>query len=164
MQTTPAKSNNPNPDRSSSPISVASVLKRIDFIKLFLVAVLLVLAVIVWSFGRNQIVRPLDNLLTERLCLDHGEEIERISTGYERSNRFGLVDRSEGYCFYGEGPNGEAPITLTIEETLPGPLYRGAKWVGIIIQLGIVSIFLRFTIDPVLDTYRYIRAWFTRDR
>lgn len=130
----------------------------IDPFKLVVVAILVVLALFVWSFGRNQLIRPVDNLLTERLCLDHAEEIGRVSTGYERSNRFGLIDRSEGYCFYGEGPNGEAPMSLTIEDTVPGPLYRGAKWIGIITQLGIVSIFLRFTVDPVLETYKYIRT------
>ncbi len=130
----------------------------IDPFKLVVVAILAVLALFVWSFGRNQLIRPVDNLLTERLCLDHAEEIGRVSTGYERSNRFGLIDRSVGYCSYGEGPNGEAPITLTIEDTVPGPLYRAAKWIGIITQLGIVSIFLRFTVDPVLDTYKYIRT------
>ncbi|MGI9598471.1 MAG: hypothetical protein ACR2QK_20060 [Acidimicrobiales bacterium] len=137
-----------------------SLLRRLDPVKLLLVAILLVLAGVVWSIGRNQVVRPLDNLLTERLCLAHGDEIGRASIGYERSNRFGFENRSEGYCFYGEGENGEAPITLTIEETIPGPLYRGAKLVGIIIQLGIVSIFLRFTVDPVLDSYRYLKNRF----
>lgn len=141
-------------------LSMSSLTSRLDPIKIVLVGILLMLAVVVWSIGRNQVVKPLDNLMTERLCLDHAEEIGRVSTGYERSNRFGLINRSEGYCFFGEGADGEAPITLTIEDTAPGPLYRGAKWIGIIIQLGIVSIFLRFTVDPVLDTYRYLRERF----
>ena len=151
MQTTPLKPS----DRSMS-----SLVKRIDPIKLLLVAILAALALVVWSIGRNGVVEPLDNLLTERLCRDHGEEINRESIGYERSNRFGLFNRSEGYCSYGEGPDGEAPITLTIEDTAPGPLYRGAKWIGIIIQLGIVSIFLRLTVEPVLESYRYLRERF----
>lgn len=148
MHTSPAKPAN---------LSIESMTERFDPIKYFLVGILVVMALIVWSIGRNQVVRPLDEILTEQLCLDHGDEIERDSVGYERSNRFGLVNRSVGYCLYGEGPNGEAPITLTIEDTAPGPLYRGAKWVGVIIQFGIVSIFLRFTVDPVLDGYRYIK-------
>lgn len=139
---------------------MSSLTDRIDPIKIVLVGLLAALAIVVWSIGRNEVVTPLDGLMTERLCLDHAEEIGRVSTGYERSNRFGLFNRSEGYCFFGEGPEGEAPITLTIEDTAPGPLYRGAKLIGIIIQLGIVSIFLRFTVDPVLDTYRYLRERF----
>ncbi|MGH1490678.1 MAG: hypothetical protein ACRBK7_15030 [Acidimicrobiales bacterium] len=158
MQTTATSSSDPGkaPGADGTPLSF--MLGPIDPFKLIVVGILAVLALFVWSIGRNQVVRPMDNLLTERLCLDHAEEIGRVSTGYERSNRFGLVDRSEGYCYYGEGPNGEAPITLTVEDTVPGPLFRGAKLVGIIIQLGLVSIFLRFTVDPVLDTYNYIRA------
>lgn len=103
---------------------------------------------------------PLDELVTEQACEDHGEEIGRDLIGYERSNRFGLSNRSEGFCSYGSGPDGEAPITLTMAETEPGSRYRAAKWIGIIAQLGIVSIFLRLTIDPALDFYRYVRSWF----
>lgn len=135
-----------------------TVLDRIDPIKIILVAALLVVAVFVWGETRDRVIEPLDNIVTERLCITYGEEIERSVVGYERSNRFGLVNRSEGFCRYGEGVNGEAPITLTIEETAPGRLYRGAKLIGIITQLGIVSIFLRFTIEPVLGFYRYIRS------
>ncbi len=151
MQTAPQKPSNP---------SMPPFAERIDPIKLVLVGILAALALVVWSIGRNQVVTPLDDLVTERLCRDHGEEIGRESVGYERSNRFGLFNRSEGYCSYGEGPDGEAPITLTIEDTAPGPLYRGTKIVGIIIQLGIVSIFLRLTVDPVLESYHYLRERF----
>ena len=137
---------------------LTNVLDRIDPIKLVLVAIIVVAAFILWGQVRARVVTQLDELVTEQLCQTYGEEIERTVTGYERSNRFGLQNRSEGYCEYGQGPNGEAPITRTIEETAPGPLYRGAKLIGIIIQLGIVSIFLRFAIDPVLDFYRYVRS------
>jgi hypothetical protein len=160
MQTTPASSSPQSPSPGSSASGQRFMVGPVDPFKVLIVVVLAVAALYVWSFARNELVRPFDNLLTERLCLDHAEEIGRVSTGYERSNRFGLFDRSEGYCSYGEGPDGEAPITLTIEETVPGPLYRGAKVIGIIAQLGIVSIFLRFTVEPVLDFYRYIRSRF----
>ena len=135
-----------------------NVIARIDPFRVVIVVVILLAASVIWSLARNPIVRPLDNTVTEQLCRDHADEIGREMLGYERSNRFGLVNRSEGYCRYGEGPDGEAPITLTIEETDPGPLYRGAKWLGIIVQLGIVSFFLRFTIDPALDFYRHLRS------
>ncbi len=119
---------------------------------------LLVVALGVWSLARSRVVAPIDAVVTERLCQDHGTEIEREMLDFERSNRFGWGNRSEGFCFYGEGPNGEAPITLTIEQTEPGPLYRGAKWLGVIVQLGIVSLFLRMTIEPALDLYAYVRS------
>ncbi len=141
-----------------APSGSRSLRDRFDPIKLVIVLVLIVLAIGVWSIARNRVVGPLDGLVTERLCLDHGELIERPVTGYERSNRFGLVNRSYGSCSFGQGPEGEPPMTLTIEETEPGPLYRAAKWIGIIVQLGIVSIFLRLTVDPVLDLYRYVRS------
>lgn len=137
---------------------LTTVVSRIDPFRIIIVAVLMVIALFVWSLARDRIVTPLDELVTEQLCITFGEEIDRPVVGFERSNRFGVYNRSEGFCQYGAGPNGEAPITRTIEETAPGPLYRGAKVIGIITQLGIVSIFLRFTMDPSLDTYRWIRA------
>ncbi len=133
---------------------------RIDPIRVVIVAVLVVLSLFVWSAARDRLVTPLDDLVTERVCNDHGEEIGREVTGHERSNRFGLSNRSEGFCSFGQGPEGEAPITLAIAEIEPGLQYRAAKWVGIIAQLGIVSIFLRLTVDPALDFYRYLRSWF----
>lgn len=142
---------------SDKPI-VSSMVRRIDPFRVVIVALLLVCAVFVWSFARDRIVRPFDNVVTEQLCKTYGEEIERTMISYEGSNRFGLFNRSEGFCRYGEGANGEAPITLNIEDTAPGPLFRAAKLIGIVTQLGIVSIFLRFTMDPVLDVYRWIRS------
>jgi hypothetical protein len=136
-------------------------MSRIDPFRIVIVVAILLVAVFLWSLARNQIVRPFDNLVTEQLCRNHADELGREMIGYERSNRFGLSDRSEGYCLFGDGPNGEAPITVTIEETDPGPLYLGAKWIGIIVQLGIVSLFLRLTIDPALDFYRYLRSAFS---
>ncbi len=136
----------------------ATLLDRVDPIKIILVAALLVVAFFVWGEARERIVQPLDELVTERLCDTYGDEIERSVVGFERSNRFGLVNRSEGFCRYGTGPNGEAPMTLTIEDTAPGPLFRAAKLIGIIVQLGIVSIFLRFTVEPVLGFYRFVRS------
>lgn len=137
------------------------LLRGFDPIKWVIVAGLVVLAVMVWSFVRTNIVEPFDDIVTERQCLDHGEEIERELLGWERSNRFGLFDRSVGFCRFGDGPNGEAPITLTLADTEPGHLFQGAKAIGIIIQLGIVSIFLRLTVEPVLDFYRHVRARLT---
>ncbi len=135
-----------------------------DPFKIVLGILIAILALFVWSAVRSAIIEPLDNAVTEQLCDSYGEEIGRLATGYERSNRFGLRNRSQGFCFYGPGLDGEAPITLTIEETQPGSRYRAAKWIGIIIQLGIVSIFLRFVVDPVMDTYRYVRSLIARFR
>lgn len=132
--------------------------ERIDPVRVAIVAALLVVAVFVWSMARDRVVTPLDEMITEDACTTHGDEIGRALLDYERSNKFGLFNRSEGYCYYGEGPNGETPITQTMAEVQPGALYRAGKWIGIIIQLGIVSIFLRLTIDPALDLYRYIRS------
>lgn len=131
--------------------------ERIDPFKVGLWVLILIAALFVWSLVRTSVVQPLDELVTEQLCETYGEEIGRTVTGYERSNRFGLRDRSVGYCLYGPGPDGEPPATFTIEATEPGNRYRAAKAIGIIIQLGIVSIFLRFVVDPVMELYQAIR-------
>jgi hypothetical protein len=132
-------------------------LKRIDPLRVALVALLLIAALVVWSTVRERVVSPVDGWVTERVCATHGERIGREVTGYEQSNRFGLRNRSEGFCRYGIGPNGEAPITLTVAEAEPGLRYRATKWLGIIFQLGVVSLFLRFTVDPVFEVARFLR-------
>ena len=141
---------------------VTRLKQSFDPIKILLGVLIAIAALFVWSAVRSSVVTPLDAAVTEQLCETYGEEIGRTATGYERSNRFGLFNRSEGYCSYGVGPEGGAPMTLTIEETEPGSRYRAAKWIGIIVQLGIVSIFLRFVVDPVMDAYRYLRGLITR--
>lgn len=122
------------------------------------IALLGFMALLVWSVARDRIVEPFDRFVTEQHCLDTGNELEREALGFERSNRFGLRNRSEGLCQFGEGPNGEAPMTMTLEQTAPGPLFRAFKGFGIVIQLGIVSIFLRLIVDPTLELFRAVRA------
>lgn len=121
------------------------------------IAALLLMTLVVWSMARSRVVEPFDRFVTNQHCLDKAQEFERELVEIGRSNRFGLVDRNEGFCSFGEGPNGEAPMTLTLEQTAPGPLFRAFKAFGIVLQFGIVSIFLRFVVDPVLDVYRAIR-------
>lgn len=140
----------------------AGLLGRIDPFRIVLAILIALAALYLWSAVRSSLIEPFDEAVTEQLCETYGEEIQRTVTGYERSNRFGLQNRSEGFCFYGVGPQGEAPITLTIEETQPGNRYRAAKAIGIIMQLGIVSIFLRFVVDPVMEAYAYLRRLITR--
>ena len=122
------------------------------------IGLLAVLTLLVWSVARDRVVEPFDQFVTDQHCFDKGQDFEREVVEVERSNRFGLVDRSEGFCSFGEGPDGEAPMTLTIDQTAPGPLFRAFKAFGIILQLGIVSIFLRLIVDPVFEMYRAVRG------
>ena len=114
------------------------------------------MSLFVLDFARDRIVAPFDNLVTEQMCLRHGEEIERSLLDYGRSTRFALRNRTDGYCSYGPGAEGEAALTMTVEETDPGALYTWAKVIGIIVQLGIASIFIRLVTEPVLETYRIL--------
>ena len=121
-----------------------------------IIAVIAVFALIVLNLARTRVVAPLDNLVTEQMCLRHGEDIERTLLDFERSNRFALRDRTDGFCSYGPGPEGEPAVAMAIADTEPGALYTWAKAVGIILQLGIVSIFIRLVTEPALETYRYL--------
>lgn len=121
-----------------------------------IVAVIAVCALIVLNLARNHVVAPFDNLVTEQMCLRHGEDIERILLDFERSNRFALRDRTDGFCSYGPGPEGEPAVVMAIADTEPGALYTWAKAIGIILQLGIASIFIRLVTEPVLETYRFL--------
>lgn len=122
----------------------------------FIIAVIAGLALFVLSLARTHVVAPFDNLVTEQMCLRHGEEIERSLLDFERSNQFALRDRTVGFCSYGPGPEGEPAIAMPVDETEPGALYTWAKAIGIIIQLGIASIFVRLVTEPALETYRFL--------
>lgn len=145
-------------DRSAAQNPVERLLASFDPFKLLIAIALGCLALMVLWIARNHVVRPFDNLVTEQVCRGHAEEIERTLIDFERSNRFGLINRTEGFCRFGPGSEGEPPITLTIDETEPGPLYTLAKAIGIILQFGIASIFLRLTVDPTLELYRAVRS------
>ncbi len=130
--------------------------RRMDPGRWFVVAIIAVFALIVLDLARSRVVAPFDNLVTEQMCLRYGEEIERTLLDFERSNRFALSDRTEGFCSYGPGPEGEPAISMAVDETEPGPLYTWAKAIGIILQLGIASIFIRLVTEPALETYRFL--------
>ena len=44
---------------------------------------------------------PIDSLMTEQACNARGDKLSRPLIDHERSNRFALVDRSEGWCLFG---------------------------------------------------------------
>ncbi|MEM7275510.1 MAG: hypothetical protein AAF547_20710 [Actinomycetota bacterium] len=160
MDTMPTSDQPPARDRGADPAAALAARLRtwFDPFRLILVAIIALAALWLWSVVREEVVAPVDSIITERLCIAHGEELGRSVLAFERSNRFAIQNRTDGFCRFGQGPEGEPPLTLTIEETEPGPLYRAAKIIGIIVQLGIVSIMLRLVVDPVFDVYRYIRA------
>ena len=128
----------------------------VDAGRWLIVALIVIMALLVLGFARSRVVAPFDNLVTEQMCLRHGEAIERTLLDFERSNNFALQDRSDGFCSYGPGPEGEPAVTMTVEETEPGALYTWAKAVGIMLQLGIASIFVRLVTEPALETYNFL--------
>ncbi len=131
-----------------------------DMVRWLIVALIAVLALVVLNQARNRVVAPFDNLVTEQMCLRYGEDNQRTLLDFERSNRFALRDRTDGYCSYGPGPEGEPALAMPVAETDPGPLYTWAKAIGIIIQLGIASIFIRLVTEPLLETHRFIAERF----
>ena len=134
----------------------------LDPFKLILVAVLALAALWVWAQVRQQVIAPIDTRVTEAQCDTYGEQLGQELANFERSNRFGLQNRSEGFCSFAAGPDGEPAVTVALADTEPGALYRMAKLVGIIVQLGVVSIFLRLVVDPVFEAYRYVRSKLVR--
>ena len=150
-----------------------------DAVKWVLVVFLVGVAITTLVVARG-LIAPLDGLLTSRVCNVHGDEISREVIDYERSNRFGLVDRSHGWCLYGplleldengdpiEGAEGagETPtddpftaetdqLLLTLDEIEPDGLYTLGKAIGIVLQLGAASLAVRVLGDPLLE--RFVR-------
>lgn len=133
---------------------------NIDYVRWVLIAGIAISSLIVLAVARNTLVRPFDSLVTEQACRSHGEEIQRPLIEFERSNRFAISDRTEGFCLYGPGEGGDGTARFTLEEVEPGSVYTMAKVAGIILQLGVTSIFLRLVTDPALALYRYLRHRF----
>jgi len=127
-----------------------------DIVRWLIIALIAVATVVVLNVARTRVVAPFDDLVTEQMCLRHGGEIERTLLDFERSNQFALSDRTDGFCSYGPGPEGEPAVVMTVDETEPGALYTWAKAIGIILQLGIASIFVRLVTEPALETYRFL--------
>ena len=129
----------------------------------------------------RQVLAPVDDLITDQACSTHGDQLQRPVVAYERSNRFGLINRTYGSCVFGpveieELPEGvEAPepdesdgpilgadadpevqLVLGLDEIQPGPLYRTLKIMGVVLQLGAASVAVRLLGEPLLD--RFIRS------
>ena len=131
-----------------------------DYGRWLLIVGIAISALIVLVVARNTIVRPFDSLVTEQACRSFGEDIQRPLIEFQRSDRVTLTDRTDGFCFYGAGEGGDGTVRYTLEEIEPGPMYTMAKIGGIVLQLGVASIFLRLITDPALGLYRYLRRRF----
>ncbi len=146
--TTAATTDRPAPLGDLDPMALA--------VRGVIVALILIGSLFVWRFARSAVVAPFDSLVTEQACRSQAEELERPLIDFERSNRFGLRDRTYGSCLLGPLEGEQGTLQLGLEDVEFGPLYRLAKAAGIITQLFIVSIFLRFIVDPAMDLYRSI--------
>lgn len=65
------------------------------------VGVLIVAAVAALMFARR-LIAPIDGFVTQQACATHGREVlSREVIESEASNRFSLIDRTEGHCVFG---------------------------------------------------------------
>jgi hypothetical protein len=132
-------------------------IERIDVAVVAAVVVLALASLWVWSIARGRVVAPLDRVVIERVCLGYADEIEREFVASERVPTSGILTRHEGFCQYGVGPNAEAPVTLPLSEIETGSGYNAFRWIGLIIELGIVSLFLRMTVEPTIEAARWVQ-------
>ena len=75
-------------------------MKREDVAKWVVVSVLVLIGLVALIVAR-QLIAPIDSFVTEQVCSVHGDKLSRPVIDNERSNRFGLVGRSHGWCLYG---------------------------------------------------------------
>jgi hypothetical protein len=88
MQQTPIKP--PNVDMSREAVT-----------RWLVIGFLVLVAFVALMFSRR-LIQPMDNVLTQRECSTYGREVvSRESVDYEASNRFSLIDRTQGYCEFG---------------------------------------------------------------
>ena len=119
----------------------------------------LVVAGLLAMFIAGRILTPLDGLLTKQVCADHGDQLGREVTSYERSNRVALIGRTSGSCTYGAPAADPAagPLTVPIPETDPGQLYGAVKVMLFVVKLGAASAAVRLLADPLFD--RFVPEW-----
>jgi hypothetical protein len=70
-------------------------------VKALVIGILVVVAVLALMFSRR-LIQPMDNLVTQQQCSTYGREVlsrERVAS--EASNRFSLINRSQGACVFG---------------------------------------------------------------
>ena len=75
-------------------------MNREDVAKWVVVSVLVLIGLVALIVTR-QMIAPIDSFVTEQVCSGHGDKLSRPVIDHERSNRFGLVGRSHGWCLYG---------------------------------------------------------------
>jgi hypothetical protein len=156
-----------------------------DATKWIAVAAMVLVGLITLVVAR-QVIAPFDRLATEHACSIHGDELSRPVVDVERSNRFGLINRSYGWCLLGpvtlddeddtasdstlgldEGDPAAEPLAgseadptsevqIDLREIEPGSLYRAAKIMGVLLQLGAASAAVRIVGEPILD--RFVRS------
>lgn len=93
------------------------------------VAVLAVIGLIALVLAR-QLLAPIDDLITSQACTAHGDQLSRPVDDYQRSNRFGLVGRTHGWCQFGpveepEADRAGAAPDQTAEEILTEAVEAG---------------------------------------
>lgn len=88
MQQTPIKSPNIEVNRTT-------------VTKWVVIGLLVVVAFLALMFSRR-LIQPLDNVLTQQQCSTYGrEQLSRQTVDREASNRFSLIDRTQGHCVFG---------------------------------------------------------------
>ncbi len=88
MQQTPIQT--PNFD-----VNLATVAKWV------VIGFLVLVAIVALLFARR-LIQPMDNVLTQSECATHGREVlSREALDSEASNRFSIINRSQGHCIFG---------------------------------------------------------------
>ncbi len=84
-----------------------------DAARWIVVAFMVLIGLVTLAMAR-QVIAPIDRFVTEQACATHGEDLGgRPVVEVERSNRFGLVNRSYGWCLLG-------PVELEDDEVVDG--------------------------------------------
>ncbi|MCP4222824.1 MAG: hypothetical protein GY773_05730 [Actinomycetia bacterium] len=90
-----------------------------DATKWIVVAFMVLVGLVTLVIAR-QMIAPIDRFVTEQACAVHGDDLGgRPVVDVERSNRFGLINRSYGWCMLG-------PVELEGNETADGTAFTAS--------------------------------------
>ena len=145
--------------------------------KWIVVTIMVVVALLTLVFTR-QAIRPIDDRVTEFACSSYGDDLARPLLSHQRSNRFGLANRTYASCSFGpvdpdalaelpveydddgeplprpESPFDDAePMALAVSDFEPIGLYGLVKGMGIVLQLGVASLAVRLVGEPLLERF-----------
>ena len=95
---------------------------------------------------------PLDERNSDEVKALVAEGVTWQVEGHVRSNKLGLINRDDAACVYSTNLNGQGNVTIPMSLASHGIFYTFGKFLGIMLQIGLLSGFFRWYHDRFLSS------------